>query len=868
MSDPLSLALSRIGNQYHKILLLNLTRETYTSVFIGKDGEEWESAHAQEAKLEELWQQEFSRELIYPDDRRNVDKLINSEYLKQFFQTYHGEEYYWVRYRKLTGGEYRPYRLEAFPAENYSDDNQVIYLYFMDLSGRLYQESNYLGELLQSLSENYESIYYVDFDKDISIPYRMSKLIEDNFGAFFRTNPSYETAMTAYVKKAVSKKDLQEMLELSRTDFIKERLHDRRSYSHDYMVIREGRELTYRFKISKVNDGSELHRAVVGFAEITGENPGSVNLYRSFKRLLLVSSNAQTQYELHKILNEVYSLDSACTVGDAMHFLEDVYKEVSIVITDLVESESDGYELIHQMKANANLRDIPIIVVSERGKESATEIQAEIKCLELGAADFILKPFVPDIVLNRVKSLIRLRESTAMLSILERDPLTGLYAKEFFFKKVEDYLAEHPTHKYMLWVSDIQGLKVINEKYGYEKGDALLRTMADYGVRHTPGFIFGGRIEGDKLAALVIARDKEEMNQVAMENDNNTPFPVPNVVIKHGIYRIDPRLNVTPQGMYDRAMLALQKIKSRYGVYLAEYNDELRQDLLLRQMILGSADDALKEHQFKVYYQPKHDFHTDRTCGAEGLVRWQHPDIGFMNPILFLSLFEQNGFITKMDFYVWEEICKTIKKWERDGIPVVPVSINVSRRDFEVPDLAGRITALVDGYDIPHDMVHVEVTESAYSDDPQRITETVKKLHDLGFVIEMDDFGTGYSSLIALSSMDLDVLKLDRSIIENDKPGSEKNILEFSMQLAKMLHLKTVAEGVETKEQMERISELGGDYIQGYYYSKPLPADEFAEYLVKKNQAAETEKKDSSPADDTCTNNMCADNANTENDSL
>ena len=455
-----------------------------------------------------------------------------------------------------------------------------------------------------------------------------------------------------------------------------------------------------------------------------------------------------------------------------------------------------------------------------------------------------------------------------MLSILERDPLTGLYAKEFFFKKVEDYLAEHPTHKYMLWVSDIQGLKVINEKYGYEKGDALLRTMADYGVRHTPGFIFGGRIEGDKLAALVIARDKEEMNQVAMENDNNTPFPVPNVVIKHGIYRIDPRLNVTPQGMYDRAMLALQKIKSRYGVYLAEYNDELRQDLLLRQMILGSADDALKEHQFKVYYQPKHDFHTDRTCGAEGLVRWQHPDIGFMNPILFLSLFEQNGFITKMDFYVWEEICKTIKKWERDGIPVVPVSINVSRRDFEVPDLAGRITALVDGYDIPHDMVHVEVTESAYSDDPQRITETVKKLHDLGFVIEMDDFGTGYSSLIALSSMDLDVLKLDRSIIENDKPGSEKNILEFSMQLAKMLHLKTVAEGVETKEQMERISELGGDYIQGYYYSKPLPADEFAEYLVKKNQAAETEKKDSSPADDTCTNNMCADNANTENDSL
>lgn len=861
MSDPLLLALTRIGNQYDKILLVNLTKGTYSNIFLGKGEGDEGTLLNENQELEELWKKDFSPELIYSEDRRSVEKLVNTEYLRRFFSAYHGAEYYWVRFRRLTGGEYRPYRLEAFPAENYSDDNQLIYLYFMDLSGKLYQESNYLGELLQSLSENFESIYYIDFDQNVSIPYRMSKIIEDNFGAFFRTNPSYEVAMTEYVKRMVSKKDIQEMLEVSRADYVREKLRNRRSYSHDFTVIRNGRELTYRFKITRVNDGEELHRAVVGFAEITGEKSETTNYFRSFKKILVVSRDAQTIAELQRILSG-YTVLTANSRKEALGSLEESCKEISVVLSEMEDVNTEGYELIRQMKADGRFRDIPIVMISLGGKESASEIQSELKCLELGASDFILKPFVPDIVMNRVKSLIRLRESTSMLSILEKDPLTGLYAKEFFFKKVEDYLAENTSHKYMLWVSDIQGLKVINEKYGYEKGDALLRTMADYGVRHTPGFIFGGRIEGDKLAALVIARDKEEMNQVAMENDNNTPFPVPNVVIKHGIYRIDPRQNVTPQGMYDRAMLALQKIKSRYGVYLAEYNDELRQDLLLRQMILGSADDALKEHQFKVYYQPKHDFHTDRTCGAEGLVRWQHPDIGFMNPILFLSLFEQNGFITKMDFYVWEEICKTIKKWERDGIPVVPVSINVSRRDFEVPDLAGRITALVDGYDIPHDMVHVEVTESAYSDDPQRITETVKKLHDLGFVIEMDDFGTGYSSLIALSSMDLDVLKLDRSIIENDKPGSEKNILEFSMQLAKMLHLKTVAEGVETKEQMERISELGGDYIQGYYYSKPLPADEFAEYLVKKNQNAANDKKDSSPADDAIVDDTSTDNAN------
>ena len=551
--------------------------------------------------------------------------------------------------------------------------------------------------------------------------------------------------------------------------------------------------------------------------------------------IVLISIHEQARRRLREILGKEYDILAMPSIREALAFMEERYQDVFVAITEMQETEKSGYELLHKMQESNRLRAIPVMVVCDRNMDGNLQIRAEGKCLEAGAADFVREPFVPGTVRNRVRGLIRLRESTAMLSILERDPLTGLYAKEFFFRKVEEYLANQEEQKFAILVSDIQGLKVINEKYGFDVGDIVLSTMADYGQKHIAGFIFGGRIEGDKLAALIRAGEMDEMTANIMETDKNTPYPIPNVIVKHGIYIIDPWLNVKPKGMYDRAMLALQKIKSQYGIYVAEYNDELRKDLLLKEMILGSADEALKDHQFQVFYQPKHDFRTNRTCGAEGLVRWLHPDIGYMNPLQFISLFEQNGFITKMDFYVWEEICKTLKKWEREGVPVVPVSINVSRRDFEVPDLAGRIMALVDSYDIPHSMVHIEVTESAYSDDPERITETVKKLHDNGFVIEMDDFGTGYSSLIALSSMDLDVLKLDRSIIENDKPGSGKNILEFSMQLAKMLNLKTVAEGVETKEQMERISKLGCDYIQGYFYSKPLPEDEFVKYLIRKN---------------------------------
>jgi ABC-type dipeptide/oligopeptide/nickel transport system ATPase subunit len=199
--------------------MANLTKGTYNCVYVGKDCDDENPSPDETHYLAVLWNNEFNSEVILPDDRGNVEKLVNISYMRKFFAQYHGEEYYWVRYRKLVEGEYRPYRLEAFPAEDYSDDNQSIYLYFMDLSGRLYQESNYVGELLQSLSENYEGIYYVDFDKDITIPYRMSKVINENFGTFFRTNPSYETAMSAYVKATVAKKDLQEMMDLLHFSF-------------------------------------------------------------------------------------------------------------------------------------------------------------------------------------------------------------------------------------------------------------------------------------------------------------------------------------------------------------------------------------------------------------------------------------------------------------------------------------------------------------------------------------------------------------------------------------------------------------------------------------------------------------------------
>ena len=231
-----------------------------------------------------------------------------------------------------------------------------------------------------------------------------------------------------------------------------------------------------------------------------------------------------------------------------------------------------------------------------------------------------------------------------------------------------------------------------------------------------------------------------------------------------------------------------------------------------------------------MYYQPKIDAKTQKVAGAEALVRWIHPELGFMNPGVFIPIFEKNGFIAKLDNYVWKTVCEDMVEWRGKGMEF-PISVNVSRRDFANASLTEHIVDLVNYYGIPHDMLHIEITESTYADNPEMIKATIKKLHDEGFIIELDDFGTGYSSLTALAGMDVDVLKFDLSIIQEDNAESEKNVLDFSMNLANMMKLKTVQEGVETPEQYERVKSLGCDYVQGYYFAKPLPKEDFEAYL-------------------------------------
>lgn len=826
-------ALEQYGRYCFLILKADLTNDTYGVIQEKNMGNPvLEDSVEMKPGLKELWDSYVASGGIFSEDLADFHEYVNISFVSDFFRRYHGKESFEINFRINRDGEYQPVHLDILAAEEYTNEHQIVYLYFKGVGNKLKEDYIHFDELLRGLSENYGAIYYVDFDKDIVRPFRMNQEIEEAFGDYFRSLPTYDAAMKGYINTVVSEKDREEMLAVTQYEFLKEQLKDVRAYSHEYRLERYGRELVFRFKIANMDGVGELHKAVIGFANVSQEKR-TVNIdYQSGKKILIVEDEEESRKSLTEILSPYYEVIVTENGQEALEVLNRSYKDIAVVMTDLQMPVMDGYELIRQMKRTRQYSNIPVIVSTTTlvlNSDKKEEIQTI--CLELGASDFVLKPFNHQIVLKRIRSIIRLKESTTILYTLEKDSLTGLYAKDFFFRRVEQYLREHPEESFAMWVTDIEGLKVINEKYGIEAGDEILKIMAS-GRHQTEGFVLGGRIEGDKLAALVKESALVKLWEAMKKPDLGATFPVPNVVIKSGIYHIRQNSTLRPQGMYDRALLALQKIKSTYGVYCAEYDDELRKVLLTKRQVAENAEDALSEHQFIVYYQPKYDIQKGLTGGAEALIRWIHPELGFMNPGVFIPQFEQNGFIKKLDYYVWEEVCKSLKEWKDKGLRMVPVSVNVSRRDFEDECLAERVIELVDRYGIDHSYFHVEVTESAYSDNPQGIAETIRKFHDNGFIVELDDFGTGYSSMTALSELNLDIMKLDMSLIRNDDPNSDRSVLEFSVQLAKMMKLKTVAEGVETEEQVQRIASLGGDYIQGYFYSKPLPKQEFEQYLI------------------------------------
>lgn len=551
------------------------------------------------------------------------------------------------------------------------------------------------------------------------------------------------------------------------------------------------------------------------------------------KTILVVEDNQINRVMLCEILSSGYKVLEAENGQEALDVLKQYGEQISLILLDIVMPVMDGYTFLSVIKKDPALSSIPVIVTTQKDGESD-----EVAALSHGATDFVAKPYRPQIILHRVASIINLRETAAMINLVQYDQLTGLYSKEFFYQRIKNILLQNPGKDYDIICSDIENFKLINDVFGTPAGDRLLQGVADLYQEFVGEAGICGRFNADQFACLLERRPSYTNDIFVEAGERLVPFfPTKNAVMKWGIYSIEDR-SVPVEQMCDRALLAARSIKGQYGKYFAAYDDELRGKMLREQAITDGMETALEQGQFEIYLQPKYRICDDSLAGAEALVRWNHPAWGLQSPAEFIPLFEKNGFITKLDQFVWDRACAVLKEWEGKGYSHLSISVNVSRADIYNADLADILLETVKRHNLPLSRLHLEITESAYTENPAQIIETVGRLRQLGFVIEMDDFGSGYSSLNMLNQMPLDILKLDMKFIQSEtaKPA-DQGILHFIMGLARTMNLTVVAEGVETKEQLERLREIGCDYVQGYYFARPMPCGKFDALLEEVSQA-------------------------------
>lgn len=430
------------------------------------------------------------------------------------------------------------------------------------------------------------------------------------------------------------------------------------------------------------------------------------------------------------------------------------------------------------------------------------------------------------------------RENAAVYAKLEYrlnyDSLTKAYNRYGFYKNAQKLIKEHTDTEYCLILSDIKSFKLINEIYGENIADKILIDEVNIIRQKMKGNSVLGRLNGD-IIAMVIPKEylseKEFSDMIKLLSDrySNKNF---RLHIYLGVYYIKD-VNETIRQMVDKVSLVIMKSKGNMSNYILYYDENSYRNDIFKQQLIGEFETALNENQFCMYLQPQTD-KDGNMLGAEALIRWNHPNMGLIMPGAFIECFEDAGLIYRLDNYIWEEAAKQLKIWKDSGYNYY-ISVNISAKDFYHIDVYQTFKNLVSKYGIDTDKLHIEITETALSEDKQAAHKTIERLHDEGFIIEIDDFGSGYSSFNFLKDVCADVIKIDRVFLKKSSHEERgEQILRSIISLSHDIGMDVITEGVENVDQLSMLVKMNCDWFQGYYFSKPIAVGDFEEkYGIK-----------------------------------
>ncbi len=809
ISSNLKDAVTMLSTIFYRILKIDLEADSYEIIEQGNND-----------PLRELYQKESisaclkdvaEKGYIHEEDYKEYTEFCSLEHLKKIFLD--GSQYASLQYRRVLEGQYRWVSMEIVRSTEYREDNQQVVMYIRDIN------DDYLKLLQIAMCHTLDSVGIVSANISQGICLSFA-------GRRDELECQSEESIDTYIQR------VSEMIPMPES-----REHFCQVFSQQNMLKR-------------FTEGTAALSMEAAFFYSEEQQPCVLRINvdmacNSFSREIegvLHFTDVIVAYLIENVPQKIYQKDyENIIIIDAKREKMIKTDVLSSVISDYLKKEEayEGYRSYSSHRA---------VVESERERFK--------KCVELSTikeglrkdkqyfftihetdktGEVRLKRYSYIYIDERVDIIVGAREDITEFS--EKDVLTGGYNRRGFIRITERLLNEVPDRtKYAVLFFNVKNFKAVNELFGVESGDVVLQNIFRTLTHSKLSPVITARVESDHFVCLVENKnlDFEELTSVC-DNKFVKDGKCMNLIIRCGIFYVEEK-PMKISGMIDRAKLAKRYITDEYVQPYMVYDHSMQVAYIDKAKLAGELQEGIAKEQFKVYYQPVIDTKTGKIASAEALIRWIHPDKGFISPALFIPALEENGHISELDFYVLKKVWQFINDRCENNKFVVPISVNLSWMDFYDEIMMEKILKEMDRFreNGREHMARFEITETSYAAIRENRSGILESLRIKNAKILLDDFGSGFSSFGMLQDYDFDILKIDMSFIrkigENPKT---KSIVHSIIGMAHEIGIKTVAEGVETEEQVSFLRQSGCDYIQGYYYSKPLPEEEFVEFLEK-----------------------------------
>ena len=809
ISSNLKDAVTMLSTIFYRILKIDLEADSYEIIEQGNSD-----------PLRELYQKESisaclkdvaEKGYIHEEDYKEYTEFCSLEHLKKIFLD--GSQYASLQYRRVLEGQYQWVSMEIVRSTEYREDNQQVVMYIRDIN------DDYLKLLQIAMCHTLDSVGIVSANISQGICLSFA-------GRRDELECQSEKSIDTYIQR------VSEMIPMPES-----REHFCQVFSQQNMLKR-------------FTEGTAALSMEAAFFYSEEQQPGVLRINvdmacNSFSREIegvLHFTDVTVAYLIENVPQKIYQKDyENIIIIDAKREKMIKTDVLSSVISDYLKKEEayEGYRSYSSHRA---------VVESERERFK--------KCVELSTikeglckdkqyfftihetdktGEVRLKRYSYIYIDERVDIIVGAREDITEFS--EKDVLTGGYNRRGFIRITERLLNEVPDRtKYAVLFFNVKNFKAVNELFGVESGDVVLQNIFRTLTHSKLSPVITARVESDHFVCLVENKnlDFEELTSVC-DNKFVKDGKCMNLIIRCGIFYVEEK-PMKISGVIDRAKLAKRYITDEYVQPYMVYDHSMQVAYIDKAKLAGELQEGIAKEQFKVYYQPVIDTKTGKIASAEALIRWIHPDKGFISPALFIPALEENGHISELDFYVLKKVWQFINDRCENNKFVVPISVNLSWMDFYDEIMMEKILKEMDRFreNGREHMARFEITETSYAAIRENRSGILESLRIKNAKILLDDFGSGFSSFGMLQDYDFDILKIDMSFIrkigENPKT---KSIVHSIIGMAHEIGIKTVAEGVETEEQVSFLRQSGCDYIQGYYYSKPLPEEEFVEFLEK-----------------------------------